>query len=115
MKWNIKVGWTLTVLMGIFLTISGLFTIIGNEKMNFIFQSANISDYQITVGIGKIISSILLIIPQTFIIGILLFSAFWGGAIVTHMSIGDPIIVQSVLLIITWIIYALRKPEHFIR
>jgi len=114
-QWNIAVGWILTILMGLFIIIGGVFTIIGNEQVNQIFQSANLSHMQITVGMDKIISTILFLIPATFVIGVLLLSAFWGGTIVTHLTLGDPIIFKSVLLIITWIIYVLRKSMQFIR
>ncbi len=114
-KFSRRLGVLLTVLLGLYLIVSGVFTIVGNEMVNAVFESVNLTYMQVPIGIGKIVSAILFLIPATFLIGVLLLSAFWGGAIVTHLALGDPIWLQAGLLVLTWIILALRKPMHFIR
>ena len=59
------------------------------------------------------ITALLLLIPRTSSLGLLLGSAFWGGAICLHMSKGDAFVVQSVLLLLTWVGAYLRVPGTF--
>ena len=114
-KFSRRLGMLLTVLLGLYIIASGVMTIVGNEMVNGIFANANLSDMQIPIGIGKIIVAILFLIPVTFVIGVLMMSGFWGGAIVTHLVLGESIIIPAVFLVLTWAIFALRKPMHFIK
>ncbi|MDN5202299.1 hypothetical protein QQ008_13015 [Fulvivirgaceae bacterium BMA10] len=43
----------------------------------------------------------------------LLLSAHMGGAIVIHMSHGEPFIAQSVILIMVWASGIIRNPGFF--
>ena len=55
------------------------------------------------IGAGELVSAILLLVPRTASLGVQLTSGFWGGAICLHMSKGEPFVVQSVLLFVTWL------------
>ena len=44
---------------------------------------------------------------------VLLTSGFWGGAICLHLSKGEPFVLQSVLLLLTWVGAYLRVPGTF--
>ena len=65
------------------------------------------------IGVGELITAIVLVVPWTASLGVLLASGFWGGTIVTHMSMGDSYVFQSVLLLLTWLGAYLRLPEMF--
>lgn len=65
------------------------------------------------IGTGELITGILLIVPWTASLGVLLASAFWGGTIVTNMSMHESYVFQSVLLALTWVGAYLRLPEMF--
>jgi hypothetical protein len=52
-------------------------------------------------------------IPRTASLGVLLTGAFWGGAICLHMSKGEPFVLQSVLLLLTWVGAYPRVPGAF--
>jgi hypothetical protein len=62
------------------------------------------------VGAGEIITGTLLLIPRTLSLGILLTSAFWGGAICVHMTHGQSYLLQSALLVLSWVGAYLRNP-----
>ena len=53
------------------------------------------------------------LVPRTASLGVLLASGFWGGAICMHMSKGEPFVVQSILLLLTWLGAYLRVPGTF--
>lgn len=57
--------------------------------------------------------SAVLLIPRTFSLGLLLLSAYLGGAIVTHMQHADPYVMPSIMLVLLWTAGFLRYPETF--
>jgi hypothetical protein len=65
------------------------------------------------IGAGELASAILLLIPRTSSLGLLLTSAFWGGAICLHMSKAELFVIQSVFLLVTWVGGYLRVPGAF--
>jgi hypothetical protein len=62
------------------------------------------------VGAGEIITAILLLTPRTLSPGVLLTSAFWGGAICVHMTHGESYLLQTTLLVASWVGAYLRDP-----
>ena len=58
----------------------------------------------------EIASAILFLIPVTRDIGLLLVSAYLGGAIATHMGHGEPVLPPAMILAILWTGTFLRHP-----
>jgi hypothetical protein len=73
-------------------------------------QESGLADKIMLIGIGEITAAVLLLAPWTASIGILLASSFWGGAILLHMTKGDPYLIQSILLVAMWVGAGLRNP-----
>jgi len=63
------------------------------------------------IGAGELVSVLLLLFPRTLSLGLLMTSAFWGGAICLHMSHGESFAFQSALLATTWAGAFLRDPR----
>ena len=59
----------------------------------------------VMVGIGAVlvVSAILYAIPKTVVLGAILLTGYLGGAICTHLRVGDPFIVQVVLGVVVWL------------
>src|SRR5262249_46462061 len=76
-------------------------------------QKAGLSDQVKLIGGGELVSAVALLLPWSTSLGVLLTSAFWGGAICLHMSKGEPYYLQSALLLMTWLGALLRTPEMF--
>lgn len=70
-----------------------------------------LSGWLTIIGIGELVSAILYLIPRTSSLGVLLLSAHMGGAIVIHMSNGEPFIFPAVLLLLVWVGNYLRNTE----
>jgi hypothetical protein len=51
------------------------------------------------------------LIPRTAVLGAILFTGYMGGAIATHVRVGDPFIIQALLPIIAWHGLYLRDPR----
>jgi hypothetical protein len=110
--WKTIVGWVLHGLVG------GSMILAGSAKIFGLFPPDQVAKMGLSlpiqvIGIGELISAILLLVPRTASLGILLTSGFWGGAICLHMSKGEPFVLQSVFLLLTWIGAYFRVPGAF--
>lgn len=102
-------GWVIAGLITALL----LFSAMGKFSMAEMaenFAIWGLGDWITIIAIGEIISALLFLFPKTNIFGAFLLSAHMGGAIVTHMSHGEPFMVQSFILILVWITAFVRNP-----
>jgi hypothetical protein len=106
-------GWVLSTLVSLFLifvSASGKFTEWeGKEAMfgKFGFSSA----LMMKIGVVEVAVAILCLIPQTAVLGTIMLTGYLGGAIVTHLRVGDPIYFPLALAVLSWIGLTLRRPE----
>ena len=49
--------------------------------------------------------------PPTSVVGTILFTGYMGGAIATHVRIGEPVYIQTLLPILAWGGLYLREPR----
>jgi hypothetical protein len=63
------------------------------------------------LGATEITCTILYAIPQTAILGAVLLTGYMGGAIATHVRIGDPFVIQAVIGVLVWAGLWLREPR----
>ena len=109
-NWKTIAGWVLHGLIG------GIMILAGSAKVLGLFPPDQVAKMGLSlpiavIGAGELASAVLLLIPRTSSLGLLLGSAFWGGAICLHMSKGEePFALQSVLLLLTWVGAYLRVP-----
>ncbi len=101
-NWKTIAGWVLHGLVG------GVMILAGSAKVFGLFPPDQVAKMGLSlpievIGAGELVSALLLLIPRTFSLGLLLTSAFWGGAICLHMSKGEPFVLQSVFLLLTWV------------
>jgi hypothetical protein len=111
-NWKTVAGW---VLHGL---VAGIVPLAGSAKVLGLFPPEQVEKLGLSVpiqviGAGELFGAILLLAPRTASLGVLLTSAFWGGAICLHMSKGELFVLQSVLLLLTWVGAYLRVPGTF--
>jgi hypothetical protein len=111
-NWNLVGGW---VLHGL---IAGVMILAGSAKVFGLFPPEEVAKLGLglpiqVIGVGELVSAILLLIPRTSSLGLLLTSGFWGGAICLHMSKAEPFVMQSVFLLLVWVGGYLRVPGTF--
>jgi hypothetical protein len=114
-KWSKIAGLVLHVLIGGLMIFAGsgkLFGFAPPEVFDTL-KKAGLGEQVRLIGAGEIITALLLIIPPTSSLGVLLTSSFWGGAICTHMSLGDSHVFPAVLLVLSWVGAYLRNPATF--
>ncbi len=118
------VGWVLSGLLTVFLVYSGIGKLIGDEMPMTMLRHFGFTDSEITlIGIGEIVSAILFLIPKTSSLGLMLLSAYFGGAIASHMAAapdtsGNEMMAgiqdytfAAILLVVIWGIAIFRNPH----
>ncbi len=60
------------------------------------------------LGVVELVCTILYAIPQTAVLGAILLTGYMGGAIATHVRIGDPFYMQVGLGVVIWLGLYLR-------
>jgi hypothetical protein len=106
-------GWLLTGLVALALIGAGQGKLLGTAPPEIFEQlaSAGLTEETKLIGVGAILTALALLVPHTLSIGVLLASAYWGGAILVHMGpADDSYLVPAVLLIVTWAGAWLREP-----
>ncbi len=104
-------AWILTGLITLVFVASAVAKLTKVSAVVEMFDKWGLSNYVLLIGVGELVSAVLFLIPRTTSLGILLLSAYLGGAIVTHMQNGEPYFGPAVLLLLVWVAGYLRHPE----
>jgi NADH:ubiquinone oxidoreductase subunit 2 (subunit N) len=112
-KWPKITGLVLHILIAALMLAAGSAKVLGLIPREELEKLGPIGQQIWLIGTGEIITAVLLVIPRTSSLGILLASGFWGGAICFHMSRSEDYLMQSALLLLTWVGAYLRIPATF--
>jgi uncharacterized membrane protein YphA (DoxX/SURF4 family) len=113
-KAKFRIGWVATILPVLVLLFSGVAKLLVpsspelDENLRHIGWRA---DQIPTLAVIEILCAVLFLIPRTAVIGAILVTGYMGGAIATHMRVGDVYIVQALLPILCWLGLWLREPR----
>ena len=109
------IGWVMTALLEIMLIgLSGISKFMEFPGKKEMLDRMGISaDLLSRIGVVEIAVAILFMIPRTSFIGAILITGYLGGAIMTHLRIGDPWIFPVILGVFMWIALGLRNPVIF--
>lgn len=110
--WLRWAGWLLTVLPAGMLLMSGVMKITASEEFLKQFaQSGFPTSVAVPLGIVEIACTILYLIPQTSVVGAILLTGYMGGAIATHVRLGDAFYIQSAIGVVIWLGIFFREPR----
>ena len=104
-------GWVMAGLLMALLLMSSSAKLMGSEELVTNFTKWDLIDWIVVIGIGELISGILFLIPRTSSLGLLLLSAHFGGAIVTHMGNNEQFIPIAGILVFIWVTALVRDPD----
>ena len=109
------IGWTLTVLVGLFLIgASGV-----PKFVDFPGKADLMAKLQVplnlltTLGVIEVSVAVLYLIPRTAFLGAILATAHLGGAVWTHLRVGDVWFFPIIIGVLMWTGLALRRPVIF--
>ena len=108
-------GWVLIGLIAaLMLGPSAMSKFLDWEGKEAQFQKAGFTvDQMFQIGIVEVICAVLLLIPQTAFVGAILVTGYLGGAICTHLRVGEPVFMPIILGVIVWVALGLRRPGIF--
>lgn len=112
------IGWILTVLVGLFLIgVSGIPKFLDISKIpDMADMMAKLQiplDLLKILGIIEISVAVLYLIPRTAFLGAILTTGYLGGALWTHLRVGDPWFFPIIIGVLMWLGLALRHPAIF--
>lgn len=101
-------GWVLGVLPCLLLVMSGVMKIRQPEQIAKMGLPVNTI---LPIGVVELASTVLYLIPQTAVLGAILLTGYMGGAIVTHVRLGEPFYIQTLIGVVLWLGLYLREPR----
>jgi len=108
-------GWTLTVLVGLFMIgASGV-----PKFLDFPGKADMMDKLQIpldllkTLGVIEVSVAVLYLIPRTAFLGAILTTGYLGGALWTHLRVGDIWYFPIIIGVLMWLGLAFRHPAIF--
>lgn len=109
------IGWILSGLVGLFLLgasgVPKFFDFPGKGEM---MEHLGIPLPLLpTIAILEIAVTVIYLIPRTAFLGAVLTTAYLGGAVFTHLRVGDPWFFPVIVGILMWSGLALRQPILF--
>ncbi len=108
-------GWVLTVLVGVFLiglSAVGKFTDWPDKEA--MFKKIGVPmELAYTLGVIEVVVTLLFLIPRTSFLGAILVTGYLGGAVWTHLRVGDPWYFPIIIGVVMWVALGLRKPAVF--
>ena len=112
------IGWTLTVLVGLFLIgASGVPKFLDISKIpNMADMMAKLQiplDLLKILGVIEISVAVLYLIPRTAFLGAILTTGYLGGAVWTHLRVGEPWFFPIIIGVVMWLGRAFRRPVIF--
>lgn len=108
-------GWVLSAILAaffIFGSASGKFTD-WEGKAEMLEHLGMSNDVLFRIGVVEVVCAILFLIPQTAFLGAILLTGYLGGAVATHVRLGDSFLVPVVIGIVVWVSLGLRNQTIF--
>jgi hypothetical protein len=97
-------GRILSALAALPLAFSGAMKLSGSPAVSDVFvgKFGYPASTIVTIGILELCCLVAFVIPRTAVLGATLLTGYLGGAIATHVRVGDPFVVPLVLGMLVW-------------
>ncbi len=106
MLWTGRIISLLVVVMMLF---SGVMKLMKPEELVTEFSRLELKEsLAIALGILEITCTLIYALPQTSVFGAILLTGYFGGAILTHVRIGDPFVFPIIGGVLVWLGLFLR-------
>jgi hypothetical protein len=106
------VGWILSVLPSLLLIASALAKFAKPAQVVEGFTKLGYPEHLVlALGIVELTCTLIYLIPRTCFLGAILLTGYIGGAIATHVRVGDPFYTQIGLGVLVWLGLYLREPR----
>lgn len=102
---------TLLGLVAVVLILAGVLKLAGTGAEDMVegLEKAHLVQHLPLISFTAIVCGALLLVPATREIGIHMSTAYWGGAIVAHLTYNDSVLMPAVFLALLWAGVLLRN------
>lgn len=105
-------GWIMSVLPVLMLVMSAVMKFLKPQPVLDGFTHLGFPEKLATpLGIVELTCTVLYLIPQTAVLGAILLTGYLGGAICTHVRVGDPFHTVVIFGVLVWGGLFLRDPR----
>ena len=91
-----KIGWGLSILVGLFLLMDGGMKL---ARLDVVFETMRQlgwpNESVLPLGLILLVTAGLYLLPRTSLIGAIVLTGYLGGAIATHARIGSPLLTHT--------------------
>ncbi len=105
-------GWVLSAVPSALLIFSAAMKFAGTQQVVEGFEHLGWPASRATMlGVLELTCTLLFLIPRTAVLGAILIAGYMGGAIATHLRMGEPVFVQAGVGVVMWLGLYLREPR----
>ena len=105
-------GWIMTILPALLFAFSGIMKVIHPPALDEGFAKMQLPvSWALPLGILELACLVIYLIPRTAVVGAILLTGYLGGAMITHLRIGEPPVTHVILGIVLWGGIWLRDPR----
>ena len=105
----IVVGWIIGIVALAFLVMTGVMKVVRPDLFEFGFTRFGYDQSVVRpLGVVQLVCAVLYLFPRTAVLGAVLLTGYMGGAIATHLRVGDPYFVQLGIGVLLWLGLYLR-------
>ena len=106
------VSYAISIVVALVFVVSAVMKIKGGEEVaqgmaHLGFPEALL----VPLSIVELTCVILYLVPATSVLGAILLTGYIGGAICTHLRVGDVFVLQIALGLLVWLALSLREPR----
>ena len=109
---QVLIGRILSVVVCLPLIMSAVMKVVGGQQ---VVEGMTHLGWPLTTLYGlaalELMSVVVYLIPRTSVLGAILFTGYMGGAMATHLRIGEPLFIQLGVGIVAWLGIYLREPR----
>ncbi len=108
----IIIGWIMSILPALLFLFSAAMKIVHPPQLDEGFAHMGVPvSHALGLGLLELTCTVVYLIPRTSIIGAILLTGYLGGAIQTHLRVGDAFVVQFIFGVVLWGGLYLRDPR----
>jgi uncharacterized membrane protein YphA (DoxX/SURF4 family) len=105
-------GWIMTILPALLFISSGAMKLAHPPQLDEGFNHLQLPvSWAFGLGVLELSCLLIYLIPRTAVIGAILLTGYLGGAMVTHLRVGEPPVTHVILGIVLWGALYLRDPR----
>ena len=103
-------GRVISGLLACLLAMSAAMKLVGGREVIEGFVRMGLPEsLRVPLGVLELVCVLVYVVPATSVMGAILLTGYVGGAIVTHLRIGEPVVFQIALGLLVWLGLYLRE------